>query len=103
MSVKHLIEQKINSAFDVELLQVENESHQHNVPDGSESHFKLVIVSDDFKGIGKVKQHQMVYKVLAEELAGSVHALALHTYDLKKWAAVGDAPDSPDCMGGSKK
>jgi len=101
--LKDVIEQKLNTGFQVSHLTVENESHNHNVPAGSESHFKVILVSDDFKGLNKVKQHQLVYKVLADELAGEVHALALHTYDQQAWDKVEKAPDSPDCMGGSKK
>jgi len=103
MMIKDVIEQKLTTGFDVGYLRVENESHNHNVPEGSESHFKVVLVTDDFKGVNKVKQHQAVYKVLALELAGDVHALALHTYDLELWQKTAQAPISPDCMGGSKK
>ena len=101
--LKDTIEQKLNTSFQVSYLSVENESHNHNVPSGSESHFKVVLVSKDFEGLNKVKQHQQVYKVLAEELAGQVHALALHTYDEQAWEKTCVAPLSPDCMGGSKK
>jgi BolA protein len=100
--VKDLIEEKLKAHFVTELLTVENESHQHNVPAGSESHFKVVLVSDDFKGQNKVKQHQQIYKILAAELAGPIHALALHTYDVDGWTLTQAAPDSPDCLGGSK-
>jgi BolA protein len=100
--LKDTIEQKIHSGIKVEYLTVENESHNHNVPEGSESHFKVVLASDDFKGLNKVKQHQLVYKILSEELAGPVHALALHIYDVEAWKQKGIAPNSPDCMGGSK-
>ncbi len=101
--LKDVIEEKLRAAFAVEHLTVENESHQHNVPAGSESHFKVVLVTPDFIEKRKVQQHQAVYQILKEELEGPVHALALHTYDPNSWAAQGVAPDSPDCMGGSKK
>jgi BolA protein len=100
--IKESIEKKLKSSFSIDVLTVENESHNHNVPAGSESHFKVVLVSDDFKGLNKVKQHQQIYKVLAEELAGEVHALALHTYDSQAWASIKKAPTSPDCLGGDK-
>jgi BolA protein len=100
LMIKDTIEKKLNSSFSINELTVENESHNHNVPAGSESHFKVVLVSNDFKGMNKVKQHQQIYKVLAEELAGEVHALALHTYDIEAWAAIRKAPESPDCLGG---
>lgn len=102
MTIQDTIVQKLNAAFQVAHLTVENESHKHNVPPGSESHFKVVLVSDDFAGKRKVQQHQAVYKVLEEELAGSVHALALHTYDSETWASSEGAPLSPNCMGGGK-
>ncbi len=95
--------EKLTSAFQIHHLEVENESHMHNVATGSESHFKVVLVSDDFNDLNKVKQHQAVYGVLSEELAGAVHALALHTYSQNKWLKTQQAPLSPDCMGGSKK
>lgn len=100
--IKDTIEQKINSGINVSYLEVENESHKHNVPANSETHFKIILVSDDFHGLNKVKQHQAIYGLLSEELAGCVHALALHTYDIQAWEQVKKAPDSPDCLGGSK-
>ncbi len=102
MSMQETLVQKLSAAFQIEHLQVENESHMHNVPPGSESHFKVVLVTPDFVGKRKVQQHQAVYKVLADELAGSIHALALHTYEPAAWAETGAAPASPNCMGGSK-
>lgn len=103
MTIQETIVQKLNAGFDVIHLDVENESHKHNVPAGSESHFKVVLVTNDFAGKRKVQQHQAVYGVLAEELAGAVHALALHTYDEESWSQTEAAPLSPNCMGGSKK
>lgn len=82
-------------------LELLNESHMHNVPPGSESHFKLVIVSDEFQGLNAVKRHQAVYRTLGD-LMQQIHALALHTYSPAEWQASGLAPSSPDCMGGSK-
>jgi len=102
MTMQETLVQKLSAAFQIEHLQVENESHMHNVPPGSESHFKVVLVTPDFEGKRKVQQHQAVYQVLAAELAGSIHALALHTYDPAAWLATGVAPASPNCMGGSK-
>ena len=103
MSVQQQIETKLNRAFPVEHLEVLNESHMHSVPPNSETHFKVVIVSPEFNGKRQVARHQMIYRLLAEELAGSVHALALHTYTPGEWAAQGgSAPESPPCLGGSK-
>ena len=82
-------------------LEVRNESFMHAVPEDSETHFKVVIVSDRFDGIRSVRRHQMVYRMLSQQIAGSVHALALHTYTSKEWQDKTDRPpDSPDCLGG---
>jgi BolA protein len=101
-SMANTIEAKVRQALAPSHLEVINESGNHNVPKGSESHFKLVIVSEKFEGQRTLHRHRMVYGVLEQELAGSVHALALHTYTAKQWREVGDAPDSPNCHGGMK-
>lgn|SRR5690554_1543551 len=100
------VEQQIRSKLISELspvhLEVVNESHQHAVPPGSESHFKVVLVSDAFIGKRQVQRHQMIYGVLAQELSGGVHALALHTYSPDEWSGPTSIPDSPQCLGGGR-
>lgn len=101
--VQTAIEVKLNATFQPAMLEVVNESYMHSVPLGSETHFKVVVVSDQFAGKRSVARHQMVYKALADEVAGPVHALAIHTYTTEEWDSSGAAsPDSPNCMGGSK-
>lgn len=96
------IEHKLD-ALAPSVLRVENESHRHNVPPNSETHFKVTLVSEQLDGLMPVKRHQKVYKLLADELAGPVHALALHLYTPAEWhARGGERPDSPDCRGGGK-
>lgn len=103
MVVQQEIQQILQAQFQPELLEVVNESHMHSVPPNSETHFKVVLVSDQFEGRRKVARHQQVYAALASQLAGPVHALALHTYSPAEWAErQGGAPDSPDCLGGSR-
>jgi BolA protein len=103
MNVQKTIELRLAETFAPAHLEVINESQQHNVPPNSETHFKVVIVAGDFDNKRKVARHQSVYAVLAEELAGPVHALALHTYTMDEWAERhGDVPLSPPCLGGSK-
>lgn len=81
-------------------LEVLNESHQHNVPPGSESHFKVTLVSELFAGKRQVQRHQAIYAALAAQLKGPVHALALHTYSPDEWQGSHQVPASPACMGG---
>lgn len=103
MSMQAQLEERIRQGLPVEHLEVINESHGHNVPRGSETHFKVVLVSPAFSGMSLVRRHQAVYALVREQLAGGVHALALHTYTAAEWeAARGEAPDSPACRGGSK-
>ncbi|MDX1432837.1 MAG: BolA/IbaG family iron-sulfur metabolism protein [Gammaproteobacteria bacterium] len=104
MSIQATIESKLADGLAPAHLEVINESGQHNVPPGSESHFKVVVVSDGFRGKSLVAQHRMVYALLGDELARQVHALALHTYTEEGWrAATGTAPDSPRCLGGKAR
>lgn len=103
MSVQASIQQKLQSTFHPSHLDVINESHMHSVPPNSETHFKVVVVSDAFSGKRSVARHQAVYQALADEVAGPVHALAIHTYTEGEWREVAQAaPDSPQCRGGSK-
>ncbi len=103
MNIEEQIRSRLSDQLHPQHLEVMNESGNHSVPAGSQSHFKVVVVTDRFTGLPTLKCHRLVYSVLAEELAGPVHALALHTYTPKQWAEhVSPAPKSPVCHGGSK-
>ncbi|UTW45545.1 BolA/IbaG family iron-sulfur metabolism protein [bacterium SCSIO 12696] len=103
MKIQNQIEQKLQAEFSPAYLSVVNESHMHSVPVNSETHFKVVIAAEGFVGKRQVQRHQSIYALLAEELAGEVHALALHTYSPQEWAEQGTAAESPQCLGGSKR
>ena len=104
MSVRESIERKLAEGLAAVHLEVVNESGQHNVPPGSESHFKVVVVSPEFEGKSLVAQHRMVYELLGTELRDQVHALALHTYTEERWReSHGAAPMSPPCLGGKSR
>jgi BolA protein len=99
-SVQDRIVEKLTSALGPRHLEVLNESGHHNVPAGSESHFKVVLVASAFEGLRLVARHRMVNRALSEELDGQIHALALHTYTEQDWRERhGDAPMSPPCLG----
>ena len=103
MKVQTEIESILGEALAPQQLQVINESHMHNVPPNSETHFKVVVVSDQFDGKRSVARHQLVYSLLSEQMAGPVHALALHTFTAPEWQqSEQSAPQSPQCLGGSK-
>lgn len=101
MSIAQLIETKLQPLAP-HYLAVHNESYKHRVPPGSESHFKVVVVSGQFEGQRLLARHRLVNQLLAAELAGPVHALALHTYTLSEWQQNQEQfPPSPACHGGS--
>ena len=103
MKVETEIRQTLIGALSPMHLEIINESGMHSVPPGSESHFKIVAVADCFTDKPLVQRHRMINELLAQQIAGPVHALALHTLTPSEWQAA-DAPiaSSPKCLGGSK-
>jgi len=102
MSMQTTIEQKLSGELEVDYLQVENESHMHNVAPGAESHFKVTIVSNAFDDQMLIKRHRAVNQILQQEMQ-QIHALALHTLTPQEWQARGgQVADSPKCRGGGK-
>jgi len=82
MRTSDLITEKLRNAFAPESLDVEDESHQHaghaGHRPGGETHFRVYIVSEAFRGKSRLQRHRMINAALASELAGGVHALAIH-------------------------
>jgi BolA protein len=73
------------------------------VPPGSESHFKVIVVSAQFEGKRLIARHRLINATLAVELDKHIHALAIHTYTEDEWQTENrQAPDSPNCQGGGK-
>ncbi len=104
MNIQNNIEQKLLAHFEPAHLEVINESYMHNVPNGAETHFKVVLVTPKFAGKRLIQRHRAVNEVLKEELAVKIHALALHTYTDDEWHGLyGKAPDSPRCLGGMNR
>jgi BolA family transcriptional regulator, general stress-responsive regulator len=81
MSTKDAIINKLSEAFSPESLDVSDESHLHEGHaghrPGGETHFRVYIVSPAFEGKSRIERHRMINEILAGELAGSVHALAI--------------------------
>ena len=101
MSMQTIIEEKLTKALNPEVLEVINESHMHSGP-ATESHYKVVAVSEAFKGKMLIAQHRMINQALADEL-DQIHALALHTMTPDEYfEKAGKVADSPQCEGGGK-
>lgn len=104
MSVQQSIETKIATALAPSHLEVVNESHMHSVPPGSESHFRVVVVSERFEGQPLVRRHQTVNKILERELEQGLHALSMQTMTGAEWTRrSGQTRASPACHGGNTK
>lgn len=82
MSTRDRITEKLAAAFAPAQLDVVDESHQHAGHAGSrpggETHYRLYIVSEAFRGKSRIERHRMINEILSSELAGGVHALAIH-------------------------
>lgn len=100
MVLQRRIEEKLRERLAPKALVVENESRRHNVPHGSETHFKVTVVSSAFEGMGRVDRHRLVHDTLAEELKGGVHALTITPRTPGEWAADPRVDTSPPCLGG---
>lgn len=93
------IERKLKAELNPSHLEIYNESANHRVPKGSETHFRVVAVSKAFVNLSRVQRHQKVYDVLHDELKTSVHALALELLTPDEWQARGEKAlrSSPPC------
>ena len=82
MGMQDIITTKLIAAFAPESLHVEDESHLHEGHaghrPGGETHFRLYIVAQAFRGKTRLERHRMINAALAGELAAGVHALAIH-------------------------
>lgn len=104
MSAAQTIRIMLMSRFKNAEIEISNESSHHAVVPGTESHFRVVIVSEEFNGIPLLERHRLIYEALSVPLKNGVHALALHTYTPGEWRRRNDnSPTSPACRGGSKK
>jgi BolA protein len=83
MQVRAAIERKLTEGLNPTRLEVIDDSGRHvghaGHRPGGETHFRIEIVSEAFSGKSRIERHRMVNTLLAEELAGGVHALQLLT------------------------
>ncbi|CAK7298209.1 bolA-like protein 1 isoform X2 [Vulpes vulpes] len=101
--VEAAIRTKLEQALNPEVLELRNESDAHAVPPGSETHFRVAVVSSRFEGLSPLQRHRLVHAALSEELAGPVHALAIQTRTPAQWKENPQLDMSPPCLGGNKK
>jgi BolA protein len=104
MSMREQIEASLQASLSPMHVTLVDETSQHSVPAGSESHWNLVVVSEAFTGQRLVKRQRAVYAALRQQLDGGIHALTMKTLTPEEWVAQGGQVDnaSPPCLGGSK-
>ncbi len=103
--VETQIRDRLGIALQPTHLEVENESHSHSVPRGSETHFRVLVVSEKFIGINRVQRQRLVNEAVKDLFDSGLHALAQRAYTSDEWTELGSEIEitSPPCMGGSKK
>jgi stress-induced morphogen len=97
-----MIQEKIGEVLEGELhpehLEVINESHKHHVPAGSETHMRVVIVSDKFEKLFLVERHRLINTLLQPLFKEGLHALSIVTKTPGEWASNQSLTPSPDCF-----
>lgn len=85
-------------------LEVVNESYMHNVPKGAETHFKILVVSNQFEGQTLIKRHRQVNSLIKERLQDQFpHALSIDAKTPSQWSDEYKLEPSPNCRGGFGK
>lgn len=102
MDRQQAIEERLRTSFAPTNLSVENESHQHSVPPGSETHFAVVVVSDAFAGLSLVARHRKVNDAVRPLFAEGLHALRIRASTPAEFGAQPHTAAAPPCLGGSK-
>ena len=89
MSIYTRITDKLHKELNIYKLQVEDQSHLHEghagFVEGGETHFKLIIVSDDFIHKNKLQRHKIIYKILEKEIAERIHALSIKAFTKEEY------------------
>jgi len=100
--VQRALTERITAALAPVHLEIENESHKHSVPKGSESHFKVFVVSEKFVGQPLIARHRLVNDAVKEADGGMpVHALSISAKTPDQWAGGAAMHVTPNCKGGA--
>lgn len=107
MQIQNAITEKVQKALSVQFLEIENESSSHHRDPEGETHFRMVVVSDDFAGKSRLDRQRMIMNLLEPERQLGLHALTLRTWTVEEWesekskaAGQGLMEKSPSCRGG---
>ncbi len=101
MSRQQRIEEALREKFEPTQLDVTNDSHRHSVAPGSETHFTVLLVSEQFGPLTRVERHRRIHAALAAELDAGLHALAIRALAPTEFEP-SSAFTAPNCLGGTK-
>ena len=88
MDRRQRIEDRLRQGLEAERVELLDESHLHAGHAGAASgggHFRALLVSRRFEGLSRVARQRLVYQVLADEMGGEIHALAMRTFTPAEW------------------
>lgn len=96
---------RIEKTLAPEYYELENESHQHSVPENSETHFRLLVVSESFEGRSRLDRSRMVNDLMKPLMSQGLHALSQRTMTPAEWDQVKETfvMVSPECQGGRSR
>ncbi len=101
MNRKNRIHDLLQNHLQPIILEVNNESHQHSVPENAETHFSVTVASYSFKDKNRVERHRLINQLLKEEFDQGLHALRMNLYTPEEWEKrTNPVPDAPKCRGG---
>ena len=95
-SIENKIINTLNESLNISSLKILNESYMHNVPEDAESHFKIVIVSNDFSNLSQIQRHKLVYKHLGN-IMDDIHALSIQSFNEVEFKLNPTILNSPEC------
>lgn len=100
-----MIAEKLHSIltenFKPSYIDVVDESHKHALQSGVPTHFKIIVVSNQFENCNLLKRHRMVNEKIRDLVSG-LRAVSLSTLTPSEWETTGfqDSMRSPNCRGG---
>lgn len=103
MTRKERIEQILTKTYAPIYLQVDDESQQHHVPLDAQTHYKIIVVTQNFASLSRVQRHRLINTLLHNEFQEGLHALSMHLYTPEEWEDRKNAVQtSPHCKDGYK-
>lgn len=94
MNLEDQIKKRVTQHLHPHLLEVLDESAMHG---SSNSHYRLLVVSDLFVDMSSIQRHRKVYEAIGQDILGQIHAFSQQTYTIEEWNQSGIQTSSPPC------